>query len=80
MSQTEPQNTRDHNHHPLATHTYHNSRTQSDMPCRVKSCDGIARVTMYYAPDTGMNWVQCCCCGEEWNPGSVRYTRDPRQL
>jgi len=63
----------DHLHPPTRVHRFHDGRTQEDQACRNFECDGVARVDMAWAPDTGMNWLRCCCCGDYWNPGVVRY-------
>jgi hypothetical protein len=70
VSTVEP---RDHEHYPLFEHSFHDGRTQWDRPCRQPDCPGVARVQMAWAPDTGMNWLKCCCCGDKWNPGKVIY-------
>lgn len=61
-----------HRHGEFYDHSYWDGRTQRDIPCRKRSCPGVARVQMAWAPDTGLNWVKCCCCGDDWNPGSRR--------
>lgn len=63
----------EHKHYPKLEHKFYDERRQWDEDCRQLGCPGIARVDMAYAPDTGMNWLRCCCCGDYWNPGAVRY-------
>ena len=61
--------TLDHKHWSIHTKTYHDGSRQTDQLCRKQDCPGVARLQMAWAPDTGMNWLKCCCCGDEWNPG-----------
>ncbi len=55
----------EHRHSVLHTHHYFDRSIQRDKPCTNPECDGVLRVTMFYAPDRGRNWMRCCCCGKE---------------
>lgn len=57
---------------PYYSHTYHDGTVERDRDCERENCDGIARVQMAWAPDTGMHWLKCEVCAHEWNPGVVR--------
>lgn len=61
-----------HNHEHLRTHTYWDRSTQSDIPCPRRDCDGVMRVTSFYAPDVRCNWRKCCCCGWDEIGGDLR--------
>ena len=62
-----------HRHETLDTHRYWDGSTETDQPCHNPGCQGIGRIQMGWAPNTGMHWLKCCCCGDEWNPGPVIY-------
>ena len=57
-----------HRHGEYNVHRFWNGRTQKDQPCRRDICIGAARVQMSYSPESGQNWLKCCCCSDEWNP------------